>query len=67
MTASKIVGRRVASVTQARIPAEASPVDRTEWQVFSINFEGGGRLVLDAVPTYDAPIVTAKYHPRRRS
>lgn len=66
MIASKIVGRRVASVSQARLRAADSPVDRPEWQVFSINFEGGGCLVLDAVATFDDPIVTARYHPGRR-
>lgn len=67
MIASKIVGRRVASVSQSRVPAETSLFQKSHWEVLSINFEGGGALVFGVTETEQCPIVTAEYHPGRRS
>ena len=68
MIASKIVGRRVARVTQERVPVEQSKLsDPNEWDVSAIHFEGGGFVLLIAQETENGPIVTAKYHPGRRS
>lgn len=68
MIASKIVGRRVKSVTQERLPAESSKLsDPNEWDVSAINFEGGGFVLFVAYETNNGPIVKATYHPGRRS